>query len=157
MNDANVNEVNANPKVDADQKRGFDLSLFAVPEIFRGIAEQSAVRAKENCEKMKTVSGEIADILREAYTTGAKGAADYGAKMIEISSVNASSAFDFLTHIAGTKSLSEVIQLSATQGRKNFEVTSVQNKELWELAQRVASETAEPLKKRLAKALTTTP
>ena len=157
MNDANVNEMNANPKVGADQKRGFDLPLFAVPDIFRGIVEQSAVRAKENCEKMKTVSGEIADILREAYMTGAKGAADYGAKMIEISSVNASSAFDFLTNIAGTKSLSEVIQLSATQGRKNFEATSVQNKELWELAQRVASETAEPLKKRLAGALTTTP
>jgi hypothetical protein len=45
-----------------------------------------------------------------------------------------------------TKSLSEIIQLSATQSRKNFEVSSAQNRELWELARKIASETAEPIK-----------
>ena len=53
----------------------------------------------------------------------------------------------------GMKSLSEIIQLSATQSRKNFEVTSAQNKELWELAQKVATETAEPIKKSFTKVL----
>jgi hypothetical protein len=41
------------------------------------------------------------------------------------------------------------MQLSATQSRKNFEVTSAQNKELWELAQKVATKTAEPIKEEL--------
>jgi phasin len=102
---------------------------------------------------MKAASGEIADILREAYSTNAKGAADYGAKVIEMSSVNATSAFDFLTHLMGTKSLSEIVQLSATHSRKNFETTSAQSKELWELARKVATETAEPVKKGLTKVL----
>jgi hypothetical protein len=53
----------------------------------------------------------------------------------------------------GTSTLSEAIQLSATHGRKNFEATSAQNRELWELAQKVTTETAEPLKKSLTKAL----
>jgi phasin len=127
---AEVNSPQSNAKVRANEKQGFDMPLFAM-----------------------AASGEIADILRETYTTNAKGAADYGAKIIEISSVNTNSAFDFLTHLIGTKSLSEIIQLSATQSRKNFEVTSAQNKELWELAQKVASETAEPIKKSFTRVL----
>src|SRR5712664_3973098 len=129
-----VNTNSPNAKVQANEKQGFDMPLFAMPGIFRGITEQSVVRVRENCEKMKAASGEIAEILREAYSTNAKGAADYGAKVIEISSVNATSAFDFLTHLMGTRSLSEIVQLSATHSRKNFETTSVQSKELWELA-----------------------
>jgi phasin len=151
VNDANMKvEVNTNPW---NPKLGFDMPLIAMPGIFGGIAEQSVVRAKESCEKMKAASGEIADILREAYSTNAKGAADYAAKVIEISGVNASSAFDFLTHLMGTKSLSEIMHLSATQSRKTFEVTSAQNKELWELAQRLATETAEPIKKSFTRVL----
>jgi phasin len=151
VNDTNMNvEVNANRP---NPKLGFDLPLFAMPGIFSGIAEQSTVRAKETCEKMKAASGEIADILREAYSSNAKGAADYGAKVIEISGLNANSALDFLTHLMGTKSLSEIIQLSAAQSRKNFEITSAQNKELWELAQKVAAETAEPIKQSFTRVL----
>jgi phasin len=107
----------------------------------------------DNCEKIKAASGEIADSLREAYSTNAKGVADYGSKVIEISGVNTNSAFDFLTNLMDTKSLSEIIHLSATQSRKNFEVTSAQNRELWEIAQKVATETAEPIKKSFTRVL----
>jgi len=157
VNDANTEvEMNGNapnPKPGTSEKRGFEVPIFAVPGMLGGIAEQSVVRARENFEKMKAASGEIADILGEAYSTNAKGAADYGAKVIEISNANASSAFDFLTHLTGTKSLSEVIQLSAAHSRKNFEATSAQNRELWELAQKVATDTAEPIKQSFARVL----
>jgi phasin len=153
-----VNTNTLNPNVQADEKRGFDVPLFelpkmAIPGFVRGIAEQSAVQARESCEKMKAASWEIADILRETYSTNARGTADYGAKVIEISGVNTNSAFDFLTNLIGTRSLSEVISLSATQSRKNFEAISAQNKELWELARKVATETAEPIKKSFARVL----
>ena len=148
--EAEINDKAPSPKAGAGEKRSFDLSIFAAPGMFGGIAEQGAVRARENFEKMKAASGEIADILREAYATNAKGAADYGTKVIEIANANTGSAFDFLTHLAGTKSLSEIVQLSATHARRNFETTSAQNKELWDLAQKVATETAEPIKKSIA-------
>ena len=46
MNDANTKvEVNTNAKVKANEKQGFDMPLFAMPGIFRGIAEQGVVRA----------------------------------------------------------------------------------------------------------------
>ena len=147
-----------NTNVETDGKRAFEMPLFqlpkmAMPGVFLEIAEQGAVRLKENCEKMKAASGEMADAPRETCSTNAKASADYGAKVIEISSVNTNSAFDFLTHLMDTKSLSEIIQLSATQSRKNFEVTSAQNRELWELAQKVATETAEPIKKSFTRVL----
>src|ERR1700731_2461241 len=91
-----VNTDTPNAKVEANEKRGFDMPLFAMPGIFRGIAEQGVVRARDNCEKVKAASGEIADILREAYSTNAKGAADYGVKVIEISGVNTNSLSIFL-------------------------------------------------------------
>ena len=146
-----TNPLNAN--VQAGEKRAINMPLFELPKMFRGIAEQGVVRAKENYEKMRAASGEIADMLRETYSTNAKGAADYGVKVIEISGVNTNSAFDFLTELMGTKSLSEIIKLSATQSRKNFEAASAQNKELWGLAQKVATETVEPIKKSFARVL----
>src|SRR6266478_378108 len=124
----------------ANEKQGFNMPFFAMSGLFGGIAEQSVVRARENYEKMKAASGEMADIFRETYSTNAKGAADYGAKVIEISGANTDSAFDFFTNLMGTKSLSEIMTLSAVQARKNFDVASAQNKELWNLAQKAARE-----------------
>jgi phasin len=131
----------------------FELPKMAMPGGFREIAEQSVARVKENYERMKAASGEMADALRETCSTNAKGAADYGVRVIEISSVNATSAFDFLTNLMGTKSLSEIMELSAVQARKNVDVASAQNKELWDLAQKVAIETAEPIKKSVSRVL----
>ena len=52
------NPMNAN--VEAGGKRAFVMPLFelpkmAMPGIFLEIAEQSAVRVKENCDKMKEI------------------------------------------------------------------------------------------------------
>jgi phasin len=98
-------------------------------------------------------SGAINDALRESYSANAKGAADYAAKVIEFSGANANSAFDFLTHLLGMKSPSEVLQLSAAQGAKNFEAATAQSRELWQLARKVATETVDPIKKSFAGAL----
>ncbi|WP_155262291.1 MULTISPECIES: phasin family protein [Bradyrhizobium] len=150
VTDVHTNEVNDNPKAG-----GSGLPLFALPQAFQGIAEQNARRAREQFEKAKEASEEISVLLKEAYAVNAKGAADYAAKVIDISHINASSALAFISELAGTRSLSEAIQLSADHGRKAFEVTTAQNKELWEIAKKVATETSEPIKKSFAKALKT--
>lgn len=162
MNDTHMKaEVNADPRnanAQADEKRGYEMPLFelpnmAMPGVFRGIAEQSVVRARENCKKMKVASGEMADVLRETYSSNAKGAADYGVKVIEISSENTTSAFDYLSSLLGAKTLSDIMKLSAAQSRKNFDAASAQSKELWDLAQKVATEAVEPITKSVTKVL----
>ena len=153
MNEANTKEANTDPKAGVDVKCGLDLPFFATPGILNGMTEQSLARAKENYEKLNAASGAIAGVLSEAYSTNARGIADYTAKVIEFSGANTNSAFDFLKHLLSTKSPSEILQLSATHGRKNFEATTAQSRELWELARKVATETAEPIKKSFAGAL----
>ncbi|KRR12230.1 hypothetical protein CQ12_31790 [Bradyrhizobium jicamae] len=145
MNQANTKETNADTKA--------DMSFLAVPGIFNGFAEQNLTKAKENIEKAKMASGAVNDALRDAYSANAKGAADYAAKLIEFSNANTSSAFDFLSHLLGLKSPSEILQLSAAQGCKNFEATTAQSRELWQLTRKIATETADPLKKSFASAL----
>jgi hypothetical protein len=50
------------------------------------------------------------------------------------------------------KSLSEMLELSTTHTRKQFEALTAQSKELGALAQKVATDTAEPIKSGMNKA-----
>jgi hypothetical protein len=43
--------------------------------------------------------------------------------------------------------------LSVAQAHKAFDTASAQNKELWELAQKLATEMGEPIRKHVAKVL----
>ena len=161
MNDASVKvETNANSKsskVAAETINSamlpFGWPKLEVPGVFRGIAEQSVARIKESNEKMKTASAEVIDILRATYPTAAKGAADYGIKVIEMANINTRTAFNFVGDLMNTKSLSEVIKLSAEHAHRNFDTVSAQNKELLELVQKVATETAEPIKQGFTRVL----
>ena len=149
MSDVNTKATIANG---GDEKKGFELPLFgllkmAAPGSFRDIAEPGVAQVKENYERMKAVSKEMADALRQTCSTNAKAATDYGVKVIDISTVNTTSALDFLTNLIDAKSPSEIVNLSVAQARKNFDAASTQSKELWDLAQKAATETAEPIKK----------
>lgn len=157
MNDANVKaDTNATPlnvTANGSAKLNFDMPFFSFQTIFRDLAEQGATRAKANFEQMKATSEEITEALREACSTNATRAADYGTRVIEISSMNTSSTLEFLSQLADARSFADVVSLSSTHSRKTFEAASGQNRELWDLAQKVATETAEPIKKSFNRAL----
>ena len=51
------------------------------------------------------------------------------------------------------KSPSELVELSTAHARKQFETLTAQSKELAALAQKVATETAEPIKTGVTKAM----
>jgi hypothetical protein len=53
----------------------------------------------------------------------------------------------------GVKSASEMVELSTAHARSQFETLSGQGKELATLAQKVATDTAEPIKTGVAKAM----
>ena len=145
-------------KVTADGTNVFgmpwlDFSKVALPGVGRELAEQGLARAREGCEKIKAASGEMTVALRETYSSNARCTTDYGLKVFEISNANAASALDFFVHLFGSKSATDVYSLSAAQARKSFDTASDQNKELWALAQKLATETGEPIRKRLTKVL----
>lgn len=115
--------------------------------------EQVAERTRQGFEKIKAASDEISEALRETYSSNAKSTTVYGLKVFEISNANAASAIDFLIHLCGSKSATDVFRLSAAQTRKAFDTASDQNRELWALAQKLATETGEPIRKHFTKVL----
>jgi phasin len=124
----------------------FDMPKVEMPAAFREIAERSVAQCKDTYEKMKAAAEEATDVLETTYSTATKGASDYGLKVIEATRLNTNAAFDFYGELLTAKTLSEVIELSSTHARKQFEAFSQQGKELGALAQKVATETAEPIK-----------
>ena len=135
---------------------GFAMPLFGVPGtalsgVFGELSGQGVARAQQGCEKVKAASEEMAVALRENYSSNARGATDYGLKVIEISNANTASAIDFFALLLGSKSVTDVFTLSAAQARKAFETTFIQNKDLWELAQKLATEAGQPVRKNVAK------
>jgi len=124
---------------------------FAWPGVFGALAEQSVARAQDGCADIKAASGQIADALRETYSTNAGGATSYGLKVIEISNANTAAAMDFFAQLLGSKSVTDVFAASAAHARKTLNATSVQNRELWELTQQLATQAGEPVRKSVAR------
>jgi phasin len=130
----------------------FEVPKMEIPAAFREFAEKSVSQAKENYEKMKFAAEEATDVLEDTYATATKGAADYGLKLIETARLNTNAAFDFYSELMTVKSFSELVELSNTHTRKQLETLGAQTKELAALAQKVATETAEPVKESVTKA-----
>ena len=63
----------------------FGFPKFALPGVLGELSEQGVARAREGCEKIKAASEEMAEALRETYSSNARSATDYGLKVIEIS------------------------------------------------------------------------
>lgn len=124
----------------------FEIPKMEVPAAFREFAEKSVSQCKDSWEKMKAVTEEATDVIEGSYATCTKGCADYGLKVIEAARANTNAQFDYAGKLMGVKSLSEMVELSTAHLRSQFEALTAQTKELTALAQKVTTETTEPLK-----------
>jgi phasin len=128
------------------------LPNMEMPEAFREVAEKGVAHAKDTYEKAKAAAEEATDLLKDTYAIAAKGATDYNLKVIEVARTNINTAFDYAHELLGVKSLSEFVELSTAHARKQCEAMTAQTKELAALAQKAATEIAEPLKTGVTKA-----
>jgi phasin len=128
----------------------FEMPKFEVPTAFREFAEKGIAQAKENYDKVKNAAEQATDVLEDTYTTASKGCASYGVKLIETTRANSDAAFDLMTELMSAKSYSEMVELSSAYMRKQFDAMIAQAKELSEHAQKVATETAEPIKESIS-------
>ena len=156
MNDT-TEMTNTAPKALSAPPTAFEFTKFEMPKMeipaaFRELAEKSVSQAKESYERMKTAAEEATDLLEGTYATASRGAADYGLKMLEAARANTNAAFDFASEFITVRSLSEAVELSTAHVRKQFDALSTQAKELAALAQKLTTETAEPVKESFNKA-----
>jgi phasin len=130
---------------------GFPKTALAGP--FGEFAEHGAARAQQNYDNIKVASAQMAEALRETYSSQARTATDYSLKVIEISRTNTASAMNFFAELLNSKSVTDVISVSAVQARKTFDSASAQNQALWELTHRFATETGAPIRKHVEQVL----
>jgi phasin len=132
---------------------GFEMPRLEMPAAIRGLLERTGVEAKENYEKLKIATDQMTDVVATSYSSAVKGGTDYGLKVIDMTRLNASAAFDLFGKLVAVKSPSEAIELSTVHARQQFDAVSTQSKELWALAQKVATDVIEPIKTGMSKAL----
>ena len=119
---------------------------FEVPEQMRAFAEKGVSQARDSYAKFKEAAESQNGAIEAVFTCASKGASEYTAKLMEFMKANTSAHLDFAQELLGTKSPTEAMSLWSGHTRKQFETLQAQAKELVELGQRVASETAEPIK-----------
>ena len=129
----------------------FEMPKMEVPEMVREIAEKGVKQAKEGYDKMKAAAEDTTDLLETTYTAASKGATEFNMKALEALRANVNASFDFTTAMFGTKTLAEAAELSTAHFRTQFEALSAQAKELSALAQKIATETSEPIKTGVSK------
>ena len=133
-------------------KSAFDLPKVEVPEAFREFAEKGTAQTKEMYEKMRVGAEEATSVLEDTFKTAATGAVEFNRKVIEGARSNANAIFDHAIALLGVKSPSEAVEVTTAHARKQFEAVAEQAKELAALAQKVTTETAEPVKAGITKA-----
>ena len=101
---------------------------------------------------MSAATAQASNLIQNSYTTATKSAVEYNAKLIEIACANANAAFDYAREVNGVKSPAQFLELTSEHTRKLFGAFYEQTKELAALAQKVASEAAQPLKAGVTKA-----
>jgi phasin len=124
---------------------------FEVPEQVRAFAEKGVSQARDNYAKFKDAAESNNRTIEAVFTCASKGASAYSAKLMEFMKANTTANLDFAHELLGIKSPSEALELCTAHTRKAFETLTAQAKELAELAQKVAAETAEPIKANAAK------
>jgi phasin len=128
----------------------FDMPKMEVPPAFRELAEKGIAQAKGNYEKLKSTAEQTTDMLEETYTTASAGCSGYGLKVIETARANSNAAFDLFGQLLGAKTYAEVVEKTTAYMRAQFDTLSAQAKDLGECAQKVAIDTAEPIKETFA-------
>jgi phasin len=129
----------------------FEMPKVEVPEMVREFAEKGVKQAKEGYDKMKAAAEETTDLLETTYTAATKGAAEFNVKALDALRANINASFDYTAALFGTKTLAEAAEVSTAHYRAQFETLTAQTKELSTLAQKIATETSEPIKTGVSK------
>jgi phasin len=129
----------------------FEMPKVEVPEAVREFAEKGVQQAKQNYDKFKAAAEETTDLLETTYTAASKGATEFNMKALDALRANVNASFDFTAAMFGVKTLAEAAEISTAHYRAQFEALSAQAKDLSALAQKIATETSEPIKSGVSK------
>ena len=107
-----------------------------VTQVLRETTEKTAAQAKEAFEDVSAATTAAGNLVRDTYSTAARSAQEYNAKVIEFAQTNTQTNLEFVQKLSNVKSPTEFLELSTDHSRKQFETLSEQARELLLLAQK---------------------
>jgi phasin len=119
---------------------------FELPEQVRAFAEKGVSQARDNYAKFKEAAQNGNGAIEAVFSAASNGAHAYSAKLLDFGQANTSAGFDFLQELVGARSLSDATDVWSNHTRRQFGTFAAQAKELAELSQNIALETAEPIR-----------
>jgi phasin len=134
------------PRTNIFELPKFEMPKMEVPAAFREAAEKGVAQAKENYEKLKSAAEDATKVLEDSYSNASQGCSSYGLKLIETARTNSNATFDMLGGLLTAKSFAEGVELYTGFLRTQFDTLTAQAKDLTDHAQKVAADTAEPIK-----------
>jgi phasin len=118
----------------------------------RKVVEKSVEETRAAYAKAKIAAEEATSAIESSASAAAKGLVALNAKALDVLRANAEASFDFLKSVIGAKSMSELVALQGEHVRKAADAITVQAKEIAALSEKIATESAEPIKAQVTKA-----
>jgi hypothetical protein len=114
-------------------------------EASREFAQTSPAHIQPTVQKGNSGKRDVDSAIARTLTTATRSAAGCNLQLLEMARSNANSAFDFAHRLMGMQSPSELLEVSATHARKQFESFNAQTRQLATLAQEGWANAAAPL------------
>ena len=131
----------------------FTMPTMEVPAAMREAAEKSVTQAKQAYDKFKVAAEGATDAIEDTFESAREGFVSVNVKAVEMMQVNTDSLFGFAKKFLGVKTFADAVELQSSFARECFETYTAQAKEMQELFSKVASETSEPTKAVVEKAM----
>jgi phasin len=126
-------------------------SMTQMQEKMRSMIEKGIVETRGAYTKARSAADETNSALEASFVTAKTGAVEINAKVLKALRASADANFDFVKSILGVKSIADYVTLHSEFARKQIETLTGQTKDIAALAQKIATESAEPIKTRVAK------
>jgi hypothetical protein len=92
-------------------------------------------RIQPTLQEGNSAKRDVDSAIAPTLTTATRSAADFNLQLLEMARSNANSVFDFAHRLMGMQSPSELLDVSATHARKQFESFNAQTRQMAMLAQ----------------------
>lgn len=125
---------------------------MTTPEGVQQAMEDNLNKTRDAYSKFSEMATDTTKAFESFYATTQKGTKDIADKILAQTTANTKSAFEAAEAVLKTKSVPEAAQIQAEYLKKQFEVLSEQSKELYEMSNKVAADTAESLNSATTKA-----
>jgi hypothetical protein len=104
-------------------------------EAGREFAQTSPAHIQPTLQEGNSAKRDVDSAIAPTLTTATRSAADFNLQLLEMARSNANSVFDFAHRLMGMQSPSELLDVSATHARKQFESFNAQTRQMAMLAQ----------------------